>query len=393
LQWEQVLAVDIQMDQTKENIHQSYNTASMINNELIQLLSLEIPIEPKKEIGFLEIAGMAHYENVNSRIYAYFLNQSNSKELSSLFLNALYELIIEKSSRSIELDDFSVTTEELTVLGNRIDITLNDQKGGRVIIIENKIYHILNNDLLDYWNHFKYSDENKVGILLTLYPYTHYEHSDKFINITHLEWTTRIKTNGLPYGLPDKIYTYLNDFFRTIEYLTKRSHMNEQTKFYFEHTQKILLAKQASDEANNFLIDQMNVLASKLSWETYGTGTGWRNIWDKNNHCDSFYTIYYQPLIDGHFKVSIIIELINEDMKNENHLIKLLNEDELYKKMGRGISGKNYLQFAFREYELTLIELEVLADTLFNIIQRDFEPVMNKILAEFYPNHYTLNVQ
>lgn len=358
------------------------------NNDLIALLSLEIPKVEARELGFLEISGMAHYENVNSRIYAHFLDQSNNEKLSSLFLNSLIELIYEKSTNSISLEDFCVITEEPTIKGNRIDITLNDQNGKKVIIIENKIYHFLNNDLLDYWDHFKYEDSNKVGVLLTLNPYINYDHSDKFVNITHLEWTTRIKTNGLPYGLPDKFYTYLNDFFRTIEYLTKKSHMNEQTKFYFEHTQKILLAKQTSDEANKFLIDQMGVLAHKLNWETYGTGTGWRNIWDKMNNCDTFYTIYYQPLIDGNFKVSIIIELIREDMKNELELKDLLETDPLYLKMVKGVSSKNFIQFATREYTLTISEIEILADTIFGIIQKDFEPVMSKILNKFYPQHY-----
>lgn len=353
--------------------------------ELLQLLSLDIPKTDKREIGFLEISGMAHYENVNSRIYAYFLDSSNHQSLSNVFLYALLELIYEKTSRSFEMENFNVLTEEPTSLGNRIDIALRNDIEKKAILIENKIYHILNNDLKDYWDHYKYDDLNKVGVLLTLYPYRDYEHSDKFINITHLEWIKKIKTIGLPSGIPDKFYTYLNDFFRTIEYLTNTSHMNEQTKFYFEHTQKILLAKQISDEANRFLVDQMEVLAHKLGWETYGSGIGWRNIWDKKNNLDTFYTIWYMPLINGEYKVFVIIELYREDLKQESHLHEMLKGDPLYDKMIRGYGERTFQQFATREYTLTISDIERLADKLFEIIQSDFKPVMDKILNQLYP--------
>lgn len=356
-----------------------------MDSELIQLLSLEMPKEEIREVGFLEITGMAHHENVNSRIYAYFLDAFNDKSISDLFINSLLEIVQEKSTKQFDFGDFIVHTELTVQSGKRIDIALHDVNGKKAIIVENKIYHILNNALDEYWSHFKYNDEDKIGVVLSLYPISGYNHQDKFINITHFDWISKIKSKGLPSGLSSKMYIYLNDFFKTIEYLTKTNHMNDQSKFFFEHARKVNLARQTYEEANRFLIDQMEVLASKLGWKTYGTSLGWRNIWDQERHFDTYYTIWYQPLLNGQLKVSIIIELMNEDLKREEELKPLLEGNELYSKMVRGVSGKNYLQFATREYTLDLKQIELLSETLYGFIQSDFKPVMEIILGHYYP--------
>ena len=358
--------------------------------DLIQLLSIDIPEEKIREIGFLEISGIAHYENVNSRIYAYFLDQRNYPLLAELFINSLIDIVFEKTGKKIEIGNYNVNTEELTKKGNRIDITIQNKSTRNAILIENKIYHYLNNDLLEYWTHFGYPDNQQIGVLLTLNKHEiPLINKNQFVNITHLEWTSRIKNSGLPHGLPDKIYTYLNDFFRTITYLTKTSHMNEQARFYFEHASKVIKAKQTYEEANSFLLDQMNILASKIGWKLYGNELGIRDIWDENNKCDTFYSINYKPLLDGKLKVIIYIKMIREDQKKANMDESILKNEIIENQIIEHnlIKGENFrenLEFVYKEYELTLDELTCLADTLYQKIDSDFQSLMSEIFKSFY---------
>ncbi|WP_298417129.1 PD-(D/E)XK nuclease family protein [uncultured Kordia sp.] len=134
---------------------------------LTDFLALEIPTVKVPPDGFLEIIGLSHYETINSRIYSYFLDQEKNENISSLFIYSLAEIILEKTGKSIIIDTFEVFTEVSTTKG-RIDIVIEDCNNKSVIIIENKIYHHLNNPLLDYWKHYKY--KNKLGIILTLKP-------------------------------------------------------------------------------------------------------------------------------------------------------------------------------------------------------------------------------
>lgn len=359
----------------------------MQDPELLQLLSLEIPTAIHPEPGFLEITGMAHYENVNSRIYAYFLDQSKHRELANSFVESLQKIIEEKLNKTIELDDYLVTNEELTKKNYRIDITLNDQANKSAILIENKIYHYLHNDLEDYWDHYKYPDENKLGVLLTLYPHDiPKEVKGKFVNITHQEWVTKIQANGLPSKLPTKIYTYLNDFFETIDSLTKSNHMNDQAKFYFQHAKQVIKAQETQSEAQNFLANQMEKLAGKLGWQVYGGESDRKNIWDQKNDLKTYYTIVYGPLLNGDGHIQIIIELHGDDMKQVDALDTILKGNKKFEVMKRGITSKWNIHFACRPYTLDIEKIENFADTVFQIIKDDFDDVMKIILKHNYPH-------
>lgn len=362
-----------------------------MNHDLIDLLTLKIPSAETNPVGFLEIAGMAHYENVNSRVYAYFLNQNNYSELAQRFVEALLALVKEKTGKEIELNQYDIVTEDLTNKNNRIDITLNDTESQSAIIIENKIYHYLHNDLDDYWEHFNYPAENKIGILLTLEAHSIPEYAKgKFVNVTHAEWTNRIQQNGLPSKLPQNIYTYLNDFFATIEQLTKSTTMNEQTKFYFEHTQQVLLAKKTEEEALAFISGQIQQLAGMLDWEVYGKSYDWRNIWDAKNELKTYYTIWYRPLLEGELKVWIVIEMNGEDMKRELELDEYLKSNKQYLALDKKTHRTSHMvHYLGKEYSLSMNELENLAETLEGHIDKDFADVMKLILD--YNNQKQLN--
>jgi len=354
---------------------------------LTQLLALDIPTVIHPEPGFLEIAGIPHYENVNSRIYAYFLEQSHFPTLAQVFIDSLLELVEKKQGKIIGISNYDVITENLTKKNYRIDITLDDSAAKSAVIIENKIYHHLDNDLVDYWEHFNYPDENKVGVLLTLEPFEiPKEVHGKFVNITHQEWVAKIQENRLPGKLPNKIYTYLNDFFQTIDNLTKSNTMNEQAKFYFQHTKQVIKANETFVEGRAFIEGQITQLADKLNWKVYGNKHNWKNIWDKENELETFYTLWYDPLLNGEGKITVIIELIREDVKKEERLDAVLKDRLLDKKMHKGERLGNYLQYACKEYDLTIDKIENFADTVYEIIQEDFAEIMKIALKNNYPD-------
>jgi len=363
------------------------NDVKNIDADLITLISMDIPEPNTSEDGFLEIVELSHYENVNSRIYAYFLNQKNNTKIARVFLQALLDVIESKIAKSINIEDYVCLTEESTGKG-RIDITLRDEINKSAVLIENKIYHHLNNDLLDYWGHFKYPSENKIGVLLTLEGHSIPENvSEYFVNIRHIEWVKRIQEIGLPSGIPHKFYIYLNDFFQTIENLSKNYEMNEQALFYFQNKSKILKANKTVDEVNKFISQQLGILASKLGLSTSGSSSNvWRNLVDKKKYRNTYYTIIFNKLLKEEQSIQIIIELFKEDKAKEKEIRELLKDDDLYLKMNKkGGSGNSYLHFAKREYKLSIEEIQDFANVVEKRIKEDFEPTMNKIMNYLHP--------
>lgn len=198
-----------------------------------------IPIINKKPKTFLGIARQPHYENVLSNIYAFYFDVREVHHLRDLFIKSLLELLpdIQKTSLN-NFSDFYCDTEYPTKNGCRIDLVLsNDEKA---IIVENKVYHHLNNDLFDYWRTIEVPENNKVGIVLSLHPVSDIKHPN-FINITHLELLKKVVQNLGNYllGANDKYIVFLKDMFQNITNLS-RSYMEEKDlKFYFDNKIKI----------------------------------------------------------------------------------------------------------------------------------------------------------
>ena len=181
-------------------------------DELIELALLEIPTINVKPLGFLDIIGKQHDEVINTRLYCNFLSPNFNLEIAKLFIASLLNLVTKKTGKNINIQvGYTCSTEIETSKGNRIDLVINSTENKSAIIIENKIFTLLKNDLIDYWSNFNYPDENKIGIILTLKKISiPPEVKDMYINITHTEWITQIKDSGLPTGLTTNQYVYLN---------------------------------------------------------------------------------------------------------------------------------------------------------------------------------------
>src|SRR5690554_1082514 len=130
---------------------------------------------------FLGIARQPHYENVLSNIYAFFFNPNAEHGFQDLFIMSLLDCINSSSpgqSKDFsDFSDFTIETEFSTNKGGRIDLLLKNDTSA--IIIENKIYHTLNNNLKDYWSTIinRIEDETRViGIVLSLKEFSDTNH-------------------------------------------------------------------------------------------------------------------------------------------------------------------------------------------------------------------------
>jgi hypothetical protein len=215
----------------------------------IQLLSdwlkeqNHIPEKRVRKETLLDIAGIDHLENHWSYIYMYFLNPKASHGMSRLFVDTLQNLISKKTNREpLDMETFSISREDVVAdeKGNmkRIDLLL--QNDTEAIIIENKIFASLYNRLDLYWNKPEILDENKCGVVLSLFPIkpTH----PGFVNITHEEFAKAVE-KAFPtcfMSANPKAILLLQDFIQNIYNIT-HSMDEEELFFYFkpENREKI----------------------------------------------------------------------------------------------------------------------------------------------------------
>ena len=356
------------------------------NPELLEMLLLDYPILTSKKDGFLDIINMQSSEVINSSLYSYFLNQHKNPELSKVFFTALIQLIELKSGKNIAFATYDCTTEVVTASNKRIDIliTSNDRDYPGSIIIENKIYHYLNNDLEIYWNHRTDEESQKAGVYLTLYnekvpePYTH-----SFHNITHLEWIDAIKKIGLPPGLSINEYVYVNDFIKTIEELSMITN-TEMIDFYLEHSEKIARAEAVKNAAQEFTLTELSKTASGLGLKRSGNNGHCCYFLQKNDELRYYYTIIYENLFSQK-QLSIIIELYDKGLQEVAELDDILRETEAFKKLKweARASGGKWMHYLSKDYVLEKHEIKNLSNFVRMKINEDFFGIMSAISDHF----------
>ena len=198
------------------------------------IINSYIPQDHKisSEESIMSIAGIEHLENIWSNIYAHYLDDTGKHGLGPIFLRCLERLILKKSGRVVNLAGAVIKREVATIKGNRIDLLI--QTPGHSIIIENKVFHRLNNDLDDYWLSVNGNDASKTGVVLTIsHILTNNPH---YINITHLEWMTEVEKEILLKHiiLNSATSTLFYDFIQNIKQISGT--MNEyDVNFYLEN--------------------------------------------------------------------------------------------------------------------------------------------------------------
>lgn len=350
---------------------------------------------PANEVksGFLEIIGKEHHENTISKLYAHFINCEDI-EVRSAFVESLVKIIRKKRADLDFKIYMPIAKTEVKARNNkRIDILLMDRNEHSCIIIENKIYHWLQNNLLDYYYFHKKSKifpNHKIGILLTLIPYqiTQKQLVDKFINITHGEWIAEVQKRLVKRTSLSKNDVYLNDFIKTMEKLTKQKSLDGQAKFYFKNAKRINEALYTQQSANDFIESELRLIASNLDLQLYGSEIEWRNIWDEVNKLDVYFTIDLADLVKGRkMGYRLILELSGNPRKESDSLLEKVNKLKCFKALTqKGCEeSTDYQHFAAKDYKINLNELTSLHLHVLANLKKDFYPLTIKVLQHFYP--------
>lgn len=364
--------------------------------EFIQ--KVEIPKVKKQTKTFLGIARMPHYENVISNIYSFYFKPEEVHGMKELFLSSLVDLInqseLGQSKNFLEFDDFTVETEFTTKKRGRIDILLRNE--AHAIIIENKIYHTLNNDLNDYWNSVSVvnnNEEKKIGIVLTLKK-TPTKNSN-YINITHLEFMQAVMKNLGRFMLDarEKYIVYLKDLYQNIVNMSKSNLEVKDLKFYFSNQKKIhevtnffsaikSHVPSQVEEASQLIDEDFNLPKSK------GDGNRVLRYFISPKNKDLMITIYFEKLLTEKW-ISLIVEMKYDLLKNKelyksidfyNIENNLLRSDEFYKN-----DNTTWAHFASKRYTLNEEEISDLKNFIVNKLNEDGFLSIYRKLNDFVP--------
>lgn len=351
-------------------------------NELSSFLSSSFPKQLEYEQTYLDIVNIQTKENAISKIYAHYLDFNKNPKISDWFISSLLNLIELKSNKKLNLENYSVFLEYITIdnLG-RIDIVIDSKETQSAILIENKIYHWLHNDLENYWETFsQYSKNNRVGIVLAL---TNLPSSNSnFISISHIEWITSVEKIIDFSILSEREKIHLEDFIINLKYITNETVMNENIKFYLDHSSKIEQILIFKDEASRFINAAINSVASKNNWEVYGSTNNYKQIWDKKNDIRVFYTLFPDEILQKK-ELKLVIEIDGRARQYYDSLIKeILNLDVFDNTFIKSdFKNKNSAHLGFTIYPLSENNFENLSSFIDEKIQ-EMETKRNFIYKE-----------
>jgi len=229
---------------------------------LLELLQdFEALPDLNKSVSIFDIAGYPHYENVSSNILAFYLNPNNEHGLDNLFLSSLLNLAgVNELGRQ---EGVQVSREVSTKKGGRIDIVVETDQ--RMIGIENKIFHHLNNDLGDYSSSIdEWAGKNKLEATKIILSIKKEANSHGFINVTYEDYWVKIKENLGSYitTSSQKWLLYLVDFMSTIENLSGgKMELDDNDQFFIENKERI----ESLINARNAFMLKLNSQVRELS--------------------------------------------------------------------------------------------------------------------------------
>lgn len=226
---------------------------------------------------YFDICGYPHYENVVSNVLAFFFDPFKPHELK----NTCVEALIQISNPEIENIDevWEVEREVRTDKGTFIDILIKNDD--YVVLIENKVYADLYNDLEGYLRFVEnqFPQQRVIPIVLCL-------HTPSTVNafgykvITYEVFFQSLKTRlGNVIGQADLRYMQLlTDLIVNMEKLKEGTKMDDKfLKFVSDHDEELIdLVKKIKTyrdtlrnkvkEVNRLLPDEVNTLKLK-KWE------------------------------------------------------------------------------------------------------------------------------
>ena len=359
-----------------------------------------IPKIKKRPKTFLGIAKQPHYENVMSNIYAFYFNVDEVHGMEDLFINSLLEIVKESKLGTLkkvaEITDFEVVTEVYTKKNGRIDILLSSDD--HAIIIENKVYHTLNNNLEDYWNSTKVTDnkeENKIGIVLSLNKLnvTH----GHFINITHVELLKRVIQNMGNYlmAAKDKYVVFLKDFYHNTLNMSKSEMDSKELKFYFDNQTKILEVKDFYFAVRNHIYNQVEAIVNLIDEDlilvkSKGESNKRLRFFLSPRNKNLMFTVFFEKLLTPERGLVLIVELKNELLRNKEQYKTIAftaEEESTIKPVFFTDKNPNWCHFAVVRYQLNENEVSNLSQFIVEKLEKDQLLSVYRKLKEYITNN------
>lgn len=220
---------------------------------------------------FMEIAGFSSKEIASSNILSFFFNSQEVHNLNNLCVNSLLNCV-RYDFRGKDTSTINVHREVQTSTGKRIDLLV--ECVDLIIVIENKIFASLYNDLNDYSNYAdeKYPNKPNVKIILSLRN-SDEELSSGFFQTTHIELLEEIEKNLMCETVyPDEKYLiYLLDYKQTIQNLIKPNSMNREMLELFGRKRDVILEFQAEKEKiDSFIYRKIDRLRGLVKFKNLG---------------------------------------------------------------------------------------------------------------------------
>lgn len=285
----------------------------------------EIPRIKRKPKTFLGIAKQPHYENVLSNIYAFFFDVNEVHKLRDLFVKSLLQLIDDNEQLIDGFYDFEVLTEFAVSQQKRIDILLKNSE--QAIIIENKVYHHLNNDLEVYYNDVVAT--TKLGVVLSLKDIAHISHPN-FVNITHVQLLKRVIQNLGDYILNanDKYMVFLKDFYQNILNLSIGIMNEKDFQFYKSHRDKIHQTVRFLNRFKEYIKQEVERACHLLNGEDSfltlkGTGPHYRYFISKKVPNLMLTVVFGELYQDDKKRIYMVVELKGQALQDSHKYNKI----------------------------------------------------------------------
>ncbi len=365
----------------------------------------DIPKIKRQPKTFMGIAGQPHYENVLSNMYSFYFDAKEEHGLGDLFILTLIQMVQEtevgKQKNFAFANDLSNETEFPTKKGGRIDLLLTDDLHS--IIIENKVYHTLNNDLEDYWNSAKGAVENKIGIVLSLFPINSTGHHH-FINITHPVFLKRVIANSGNYLLEanDKYMVFLKDLVQNIINMSTSIMNKADLEFYFGNQKQINEIASFKHRVKTHILSEVEKVPAQLD-EKFGLVLSGKR---------SDRLRYYISSVNSNLMITVIVEgLLLSENKKMHIVVELaksaLKNKEIYKTINfsqEEVSANVFVpdfytnnsnawaHFATKAYHPNEQEIAHLSQFIIDKLQKDHFLSIYQKLNQLFANRNSNNV-
>ena len=335
-----------------------------------------LPSLPSRKKTLFDIAGNNTREIDNSQWYRYFLDPEEDHNLGTLFLDKLLQL----SKCPFQIKQFTVRTEVKTRSG-RIDILITgtgDDKD-KFIIIENKIYHQLTNNLDEYLDFFS-GNVQKFGILLTLKRVPGVSRK-QFENILHIEWIEALIDQTKNLEMPKEPRLFFEHFTNNIRKLNRYFTMNEHVNYFVKHSDLVNQAIACKLETERYISAQIKLAADNLELPLENQDSErMREFTLKEYQNEISIAVIFEKLLTSDQELRIVVGLAPRNLKRVDDLDEQFKEET--KRQGfllRYHCGTTWHNYVTKVYQLTEADWKSLGTFVEKKIQNEFLPIAEKI--------------